>query len=78
MFDSVCIFESVLGLLIAVAGWTDVSYHDSETVATESIFQESGEFAVSVVDILPSTAEGVDTVGQSQERAIDVSPFFHP
>ena len=78
VFDSVSIFEGILRLLKAGAGGADVGDHDSEAVATQSVLQETCQLAVTVIDILASTAEGVDAVGQGQKRAVDVGSFLHP
>ena len=63
VFDSVSIFQCVLRLLETAAGWADVSYHDCVAVSTQSVFEQSCQFAVSVVDVLSPTAQRVDTVG---------------
>ena len=42
--------------------------------------QQSSELAVSVVDILVAVlvTQGIDTVAQGKQGAVDVSPFFQP
>ncbi len=45
---SVCIDQGVVGVLKAVHSWGDVCDHDCSAVASEGVFEKSGEFAVSV------------------------------
>lgn len=66
--------QRVPALLPVLSRRADVSYHDSPTVAAERLPQQSGQLAVSVVDITTSSsAQRVDHVAERQERAVDVS-----
>ncbi len=51
LFGSVSIHQCVPGFLKVHGGWTDVSYHDGFTVATQSILQQPCQLAVSIVHI---------------------------
>jgi len=43
IFNSICIFESILGILKISGHRRDIGDHDRATVATKRVFQESSE-----------------------------------
>ena len=48
LHGSVCILESVVGVLIAQGRGTDIGHHDSAAVPTEGILQKTCQFTVTV------------------------------
>ncbi len=78
LFAPVCIHHGIARLLVGAGGGADMGDHDGLAVPPEGFLEDPGQLGVTVVDVVAVvTAQGVDAVGKSQERAIDVSTFYH-
>ena len=81
--SSFCVVESGDGLVEGEGVGADAGDHDGSGGASEGIFEESGEFAVSVGDVcaslfFPVLDEGVDAVAEGEEGFVDVAALVFP
>lgn len=55
-----------------------MGYHDRLGVPSQRLLENPGQLGVTVVDVVGAVgAQSVDTVGQRQQGAVDVSSFNH-
>lgn len=45
---------------------------------TNTHLKQSGQLAISVVDVFSTLTEGINTVTKREERPVDVSALYHP
>lgn len=65
---SLSVDQGVPRLLKQGRGRTNVCNHDCHTVPTQSFFEQSSEFRVSIIDkVTVASSESVDTVSQGQQ-----------
>lgn len=74
---SVCVTQSILGLVKMLTGWTDADDHDCSAIATKGEFQQTGEFRISVRHMisLARVAKRIDAASQGKQRLVDVGSF---
>ena len=79
LFCAESVFESILGFLDGVEGGRDTGDHDCFGVAAEGIFEEAGEFGVSVGDkraFFVGVGEEVDAVSETEETFVDIGALL--
>ena len=83
VLGSIGVLEGVVRLVETIVTSCNIRDHDGSAITAQTVFEESGQFRISVRDVIILVfhvvlVESVDAVTERQQRSIDISTFNHP